>query len=282
MRGVGTIFAGIILWGSCSFDTSSVNGTDGTTLDDLTNADAGPQADAAPTLDAAVTPVPDAEVDAAPPPEGVLQSYRTQDTLIFDGELDPAWLAVPFRHFDIDAAGQYLSTDSYDPDASVRFASLYDDENIYFFFEIKDDQLVRDSENIYSDDSIELYLDGAGDASGPYSDDDHWITIGTDGLFQSLGSAAVPPAGETIQTETGYNIELHIARADLGVPDDATQLGFNLGLNDDDDTSNANLDAYGLWYVPETESTCADCCTEFDGSFAWCDTSRLGTLQLLP
>jgi hypothetical protein len=260
---------------ACSFDSSTTllaGGGGG----DPANPDAG----SAPDADRQLNPdanQPDANPGVA---MGTLTSSPLSGALTLDGELDAQWQALQFRIYDIDDSEQIDAIGSYQPDASVRFASLYDSDKIYFFFEVHDDLLIDNSSSIYNDDSVELYIDGLKDSSGPYSNDDHWIVVSANGTYQSFGPTNLPITGFISTTDVGYNIEIALERSSLGAGD-ASELGFNIGLNDDDDGGDSDIDAYGLWYLPDT-AACESCCADQGGNYAWCDTTRLGGLQLLP
>jgi hypothetical protein len=220
---------------------------------------------------------PDASGSAA---MGTLRSNPLSGALDLDGELDAQWQAIEFRNFEIGDAQQLEAVGSYDEDASVRFASLYDDDKLYFFFQVSDDLLVDDSTDLYNDDSVEIYIDGLNDSSGPYADDDHWIVVGASATYQSLGPTNIEVVGSITTTDVGYNIEISMDRSALGAGT-ASDLGFNIGLNDDDGSGNSSVDAYGLWFLPDTNS-CTSCCDDAADNYAWCDTTRLGRLQLMP
>ncbi len=273
---VASTLLALSLTGACGFD-STVKLAD-------------PQGGGANTPDAGAATGPDAasvnNADAAPGPDatsnvamGTLTSSPLDGAIELDGEMDAQWQALEFRRFDMDDAEQIEAVASYQADSSVRFASLYDDNKLYFFFQVFDDQIVSDSDDVYNDDSIEIYIDGLDDGSGPYAGDDHWILVGANASYQSFGPNNIQITGFIDATDVGYNVEISLDRSALGAGS-AAELGFNLALNDDDGTGNSDIDAYGLWFLPDTTS-CEDCCSEAATSYAWCDTTRLGKLLLL-
>jgi hypothetical protein len=279
---LAVLFVSLSAAASCSFDTSvSVEGSGAGDDAGFFSSDAGGQADAEGSSNADAQSQ-DTSPDAAPDvPEGTLRSFPTTSALEMDGDLDAAWQSASFIDYAISDSDQLIVVPNYIPSASVRFASLYDSSKIYFFFEVTDDLLVTDSINLYDDDSIELHIDGLNDRSGPLGDDDHWVVIGSDGNYQSLGPDSISVTGVIKTTPAGYNIEIALNRDELGGASTATTLGFNLGLNDDDGHGNSGVDAYGLWHLPDSPS-CASCCTGEADKYAWCDTTRLGQLVLVP
>jgi hypothetical protein len=211
---------------------------------------------------------------------GVLESARVARPPILGAELDAAWAAAPRVGFSMAEAMRFHNMHpDYSFDGAVEFASLHDDDRLYFLFEVTDNLLRDDSTEPYQDDAVELYLDAAGDGSGPYGEDDHWIVIRSTGYYRSYGPAEIQISGAVQITDTGYRIEVSIERSQLGAPA-GSQLGFNVGLVDDDGLGGDTLaDAYGLWYAAEGPH-CASCCPEADGPQAWCDTSLFGRLEL--
>jgi hypothetical protein len=275
-----TLLASAVATGACSFDTSVAfeGAGDGST------GTLSPDAATAVDIDAGNTPTADASPgapDAAPSvPDGTLQSFPRSQTLTLDGEIEAAWQAATFIDFAITDSPQLEDISGYVPDASLRLASRYDANSIYFFIEVTDDLLVDDSSNTFNDDSIELSIDGVNDRSGPFGDDDHWIVVGAEGVYASLGPAEIDITGAILPTATGYNIEIALERTDLGAGAN-TMLGFNIAINDDDGQGGPGVDAYGVWHLPATP-VCATCCMGQSTNYAWCDTTRLGQLQLVP
>jgi hypothetical protein len=260
---------------ACSFDPSGIAGLGG----GADNADASSQRPDA----SGPTARPDANPgapDAAPVAPGTLESRATDTPPVLDGEVDAVWASAVFQNFSVaDAALTYNVNPAYGFDGAVRFASLHDATHIYFLIVVDDSLIVDDSEQAYQDDAVELYLDGAGDLSGPYGNDDHWLAVQSSGLYQSYGPSHVDLTGAVAPTDDGYLMELAFQRSDLGAPAGASSIGFNLGLVDDDDLGNSDADAYGLWFEP-TGDHCDSCCEGEDTAEAWCDTSLLGRLVL--
>ena len=276
-----SVAAATVLVAACSFNTSVALETqsDGGTSTGL-SPDAAASPDAARGLTADAGPdLSNPDADPGLPPGTLLSTRRTQ-AITLDGLLDAEWQTLDFVDFAIGNSDLLEAGPNYVADASVRIASMYDVDKIYFFIEVQDDLLVDDSENTYNDDSIELYIDGLNDRSGPLNNDDHWLAIGADNVYASLGPTAVEIGGSIRVTDTGYNIEISFDRADLGAGT-STLLGFNFAINDDDGQGSTAVDAYGLWHVPAAP-VCATCCDGFAENYPWCDTTRLGQLQLVP
>lgn len=272
MRGIPYYMWTVVVLAGCSFQPAG--GANGTA--EPTSPDAGPSVEGADAGDKTPT-----DPDAAPAVSGVLESREVETGPTLDSEIEELWMQAEPIDFDVsDAMQTFQMHPDYGWDGSVRFRSLHDDDNLYFLFEVKDTLLIDDSDDAYEDDAIELYLDGNGDGSGPYGEDDHWLVIQSSGLYQSFGENPLALAGSVVANGTGYVIEISIPREDMGNGPSGT-LGFNIGLVDDDGLGDdAAADAYGLWFVPSGPH-CAECCDPSEGSQAWCDTSMLGSIELI-
>jgi hypothetical protein len=270
-RATGTAALTVALMSACAFDPSGGAVTGG---GDGPGDQLGPDAGRG-EVDAALPPTPDAGLAA-----GTLPSRRVTTPPVIDGEVDALWQQAPAIEYRLqDAAATYGVHPGYGWDASVRARSFHDATRIYFLVEVTDDVLVDDSIKPYDDDAIELYLDGAGDRTGPYGMDDHWLVVPASGAYGSYGPGKVLfDAGFVATTDDGYRVEVSLLRSALGISPHAGAIGFNLGLIDDDRLGLPTADAAGVWFVPPTEA-CASCCSGMAG--AWCDTSRFGTLLLV-
>jgi hypothetical protein len=247
--------------------------------DDSTGADGAPGSPDAGLAhaDAATQQRP----DAGPPP-GVLACPSTGgQPPDLDGNLSD-WAGIPALHFDMAQATQKLFVSGpYTNSATVTARCQSDAQRLYFAFDVVDDSVVTDSVELYSDDSVALYLDAAGDASGGYGLDDHEI------LFRPSTAPNVKdygPNGAALQIEgdiqpgtNGYQIEIALPKDSLGVSGPVPKvLGFDLALNDDDNVGGQKSFAYGLWF--QASSTCPTCCSAETSARPWCDTTLFGTL----
>ncbi len=258
-------------WG-CSFDVSGLENDGGASTDGRSDA-FGP-ADA--RSDAPVSP-PDANSDSP----GVLISVPTTHEPTLDGYTDE-WGSARWRTFDIANAPEYwVRNDGYENSAKVEFASMHDAVNIYFFLAVSDDLLVSDSYDIWRDDAITLFIDAAGDRSGPLGYDDHEIAIGEDNTYADYampGVSDITLGGIVANADGGYNIEIRIRKNSLGASPLPDRLGFAISISDDDAIGDADVDCYAPWYVAPGPH-CADCCSG-GPAYPWCDTTVLGQLVL--
>jgi hypothetical protein len=166
---------------------------------------------------------------------------------------------------------------NYTFDAAVSFACLHDDENVYFFADVEDSQVVVDSLSLREDDGVVIFLDGSGDRDGTYGEDDHALVVGAAAEALDYGPGDLVPTGEVVDSDSGYRIEVALDKVAIAsqLPG---ELGFNLAIIDDDGKGNDDRDVFALRHVPNPPA-CTRCC---DGQAEpWCDTSQLGSLELV-
>jgi hypothetical protein len=265
------------LTSACSFD----RGGQGIAFAD---DDHDAASDAAPGATDAPPATPDA---AAGIPQGTVDALF-DNAIELDGDLAD-WADTPFQAFDMascDHSHQPGASAGYAPSAAVRFAVAYDATRILFAVEVDDDivstppEEPEDSYRLWNDDSISLYLDFAGDATGPYGDDDVEIVIATNGWYgQSPQTPHLQPTfelrGTVAPRPNGYAMEFAIMKSSLPVTP-GNEIGFSIGVNDSDGMRSDGYDAIGVWYrAPHTD--CPSCCSDHPDT--WCDTNTLGRLR---
>lgn len=259
--------------GGCSFDASSFGGGGGGDGD-------GSAADGSPASpDGAPAGGDAAAADAAVPTTALVTCSRTEVPPALDGAAMGPWNMASF--IDFAASDGELVADvhsNYDFDARVSFACLHDDENLYFFGDVTDAEVVNDSLSLREDDGVVIFLDGGGDRDGTYGEDDHALVIGASAESWDYGPGEIDPAGMVVLSEGGYRFEIAIDKAAIAGGALPAELGFNLAIIDDDGLGNANRDVFALRHVPHPPA-CDGCCE--GQAQPWCDTTQLGALDLL-
>ncbi|MBI4512145.1 MAG: hypothetical protein HY698_21105 [Deltaproteobacteria bacterium] len=258
----------------CTFDPSGIPGA---TENSIHGIDASNPDNAA---DAGVAPV-----DASTPEEPPGTTWAELAGVEVDGSFGE-WASAAWTVFDHrTAAHADLYSRSYSPSVRVQFAARSSSSELFLAFIVSDNDVVVDSDRIWDDDSIEVYLDLAGDASGLYGDDDHLLILRADGRclsalrqFPTVKCVAVP-------WSSGYGIEASVSWEELraGYSPGKT-IGFGVGVNDDDRLptdrdAQSPVDAYYGWF-DSSRQPCKECCRDWEHPEPWCDTSRLGTLIL--
>lgn len=92
-----------------------------------------------------------------------LLSGRVAEPVVIDGVLGEAEWASGIASAPFQAAGGGAG----DPTRAVLVRSVWDDEHVYFAFEVKDDQIgsifTKRDDELWNQDCVELYLDGGAD-----------------------------------------------------------------------------------------------------------------------
>jgi hypothetical protein len=176
-----------------------------------------------------------------------VRSYRLLSPLSIDGQLSD-WAEMGTVTLDATTAAHVRHGLVPSPeDSSATLRSAWDEQTVYFALHVTDDFLVADSEEIWQDDSVELGLDGAHDASerGP---DDHQYTVAIDGRLTDYGMDFPEEVAMGLQqTPDGYDIEVAVPATELAATlfEVGRIMGFTLGLHDDDD--GGTWETYIIW-----------------------------------
>jgi len=126
-------------------------------------------------------------------------------------------------------------------DLAGMWSAHWDDRYLHVRVTINDDRHIRDSQQSWSDDSVEIYIDADGSKNSQYDhkNDFHLIYRLNDRQI-SLGKST-PRHGinqirqKMLKTKTGYNLETSIPWATLNIrPTTGKRLGFDVHINDDD------------------------------------------------
>jgi hypothetical protein len=174
--------------------------------------------------------------------------YKLTAPLTIDGQSNE-WAATPGLILDANTA-QYVggAPDSAE-DASAALRCAWDTQNLYFFVAVANDVLLADSSTVWDDDSLEIALDGARDRAC-CSADDVQLTFAVDGRIANFGTVESGLAVRFVvvaESSNRYAIEAAVPLTMFlpGPPASGAQIGFNWGLNDDDD--GGRRDTHLVW-----------------------------------
>jgi hypothetical protein len=171
----------------------------------------------------------------------MLSVPATANPPVIDGDASD-WTAAPLLTLDTTSAQYVAGTISGPADASGVLRMTWDNDYLYVVLVVSDDIIYNDSFNIWDDDSVEVAIDGALDRRCCGADD-HQYTIASDGRIGDFGVTITPGSSNVVSAARiapgGYVIEMAIPLINLtgATVVAGTQMGFNLGLNDDDDGS---------------------------------------------
>ncbi len=109
-------------------------------------------------------------------------------------------------------------------DGRGSVSNYFAEEGLYFFLEIKDDKVCVEGTAVYLNDSVEMYLDTLGNGGKTPQTDDVQVRVDVDGNIEVLkgnGTEWAPFNDNTFagiqKTNSGYNAEVFIPWADLGL-----------------------------------------------------------------
>ena len=200
------------------------------------------------------TPTPSATVTATPTAAShvprVLTCGALAASFALDGNLAD-WTGVPFLNLNASNA-DYINPPDPIPAATDLAATLYcgwQTSALVLAGIIQDDNLIRDSgAQVWLDDGIEFGIDGLADRIFRYMEDDHQIALVSDGTLTDFGEQTVSDAERATRAVAGgwqFELRLPISLLHIGALSESQQLGFTVGLNDDDD--GGHRDTYLIW-----------------------------------
>ncbi|RVU86242.1 hypothetical protein EOL70_01985 [Leucothrix sargassi] len=126
-------------------------------------------------------------------------------------------------------------------DLSAIWRAGWDRNGLHVWVGIEDDQHVKDSEQAWADDSIEIYIDADGSRDAAYDGkNDYQLTfrlndsaVGISGNSPQKDPRAI--RHKMVKTTSGYRLEATIPWSFLGVqPQVGSRIGFEIEVNDDD------------------------------------------------
>jgi hypothetical protein len=153
-------------------------------------------------------------------------------------------------------------------DNFVRLYMLYDNANLYGFYDVYDDVIVDQHANSWERDGVEIYTDADNSKGERYDgvNDQHFV-------FRHEGPPAdpiiiwPPQPGEfkVVDDSLGYDIEFRVALEDLGMPpEEGRVIGLEIQQNDND---GPNLESISKWWLEQ-------------GNDSWMRPNTFGTAYL--
>lgn len=212
---------------------------------------------------------------------GELYECAFPNTVKLDGDLnDQAWQYAPWHTIKHDE-GTGPAPD--DKDAMYSFAAVADSTWLYVALKVSDDKTVTGESmgnDLWNDDSVEVYIDANHAQAGVYEKDDSQITIGA--VNFDLKNVEKPELGGTgdgattgtraavVKAADGWNVEAAVPlkndKWDIK-PSDGLVIGFNTHFNDDDD--GGGRDHKLIWSSKDVDDR------------SWEDTTRFADLKFV-
>lgn len=193
---------------------------------------------------------PDVELSAN---KSNLSGTAKKGTPVIDGVEDDIWK---------NAAEMNISLFIQGNGSTGTGKALWDDNNLYVFIKVKDNNLSKKSSNSYEQDSIEVFIDEKNNKSTDYLEDDAQYRLNFENEFSSRGNAAKIKSA-AVKSKDGYYVEVMIPFQTIKGKA-GTKIGFDLQINDD--SGSGKRDSISKWNDPTNES--------------YRNTSGFGTLSL--
>ncbi|MES1221396.1 MAG: sugar-binding protein, partial [Bacteroidota bacterium] len=141
------------------------------------------------------------------------------------------------------------------PNNTVQFGVLWDAQNLYVGINVTDATKKNESQNVWDDDAIEVFID-AENNGGSYGTNDRQFIKGwkTNDIWEK-NNRTTGVVHAWAQTASGYSIELQIPWSNFGISNPASglRIGFDIAC-DDDDNGNAR-DSQVMWAGDANNST---------------------------
>ena len=223
--------------------------------------------------------------EASPLNDSTLVILKTSTAPVVDTELDAVWVnaaAIPMLKPDPDATE--LDDDNwYDCYPTVRV--LWDEDMLYLYYEVHDDELRADADAVHEDDSFELFFDGGNDKTdGDYDGvNDFQFRFSYEDETNADLDAGTGNAGEPAFDVTtieyakrdtvypddmpGFVVEAAIPWSELQFDptSDGSDIGFDVQYNDNDTGARDHM---LRWWTMSND--------------AWFDASQFGNAILSP
>lgn len=145
-------------------------------------------------------------------------------TVTVDGEVDDAWADAEDVKLDIKLGAECTST------AKI----LWDEDNLYVLFTVKDGVLNNDNENAWEQDSIEVFIDENCSKAGAYEPDDKQYRISYENFLSFNGEKCLEEnmKSAAVKTDDGYIVEASFKWTDIKPAAGETSIGLELQVND--------------------------------------------------
>ena len=151
--------------------------------------------------------------------------YIAKGTAVVDGELDEAWANAA----DVDLAIVQGAK------ASATAKVLWDEQCLYVYMTVVDDQINADSAEVHEQDSVEIFIDETNSKATSYNSATKQYRINYENALSFNGETCVEDNITSVAklTDNGYIVEAAIKWTET-VPAENAAIGFELQVNDAD------------------------------------------------
>lgn len=174
---------------------------------------------------------------AAAPASSPLVCPKITAAMSIDGGADD-WAGISGVPLDAASAEFVSGVPGSAADVSASLRCAWDTQWLYVLADVSDDILLADSSSVWDDDGVEIAFDGNADRAC-CSAQDHQFTIVLDSRLADFSTVQLPsPLRWTVMPRVGgYLVEAAVPMTMVlpSAPVSGAVLGFDWGLNDDDD-----------------------------------------------
>jgi len=114
---------------------------------------------------------------------------------------------------------------------------LWDEENLYVYFNVEDAVLNKDNEEVHQQDSVEVFIDELNSKSGAYGPEHKQYRINYENALSFNGEKCLEEnmSSVTKTTDNGYAVEAAFKWTELSPMEDS-RIGLELQINDANDS----------------------------------------------
>lgn len=180
-----------------------------------------------------------------------LSTTASHGTIKVDGEVDDAWKDV--QEVEVKKVVKSETSMAEAELATGKVKVMWDQDNLYALWEVKDAKLSAKASDAWAQDSIELFVDELNERAGSYQKDDAQYRVSFEGKISGDGAGYKADNIKAVakKTETGYRVEMSVklshAKKEAG-----TKMGLELQINDDPGTGSRG--GISKWNHPENDS----------------------------
>jgi hypothetical protein len=159
---------------------------------------------------------------------------KTTQGIFIDGNKEAAWYG-PVYGLDIINAGSVGS----EPDLSGSWTALFDQDFIYFYVDVNDDEQSSNKPNWYENDGVEIYIDAINRRGTSYQSTDFQFNYMIGDIQLRERSKGISTSGSEVakvDKPGGYRVEMKIPWTVLGIspPAQGYKIGMDVMLIDND------------------------------------------------
>jgi len=152
------------------------------------------------------------------------RSYAVYGTPVIDGKIDEVWNEAP----ELPISRYQTAWNGANGTAKV----LYDENNLYVLFNVKDTQLDKGSPNPWEQDSVEIFIDENNAKTSFYQDDDGQYRVNYENETSFNPESIAEGFESAVEVSgTNYTVEVKIPFRTIK-PTGNMQIGFDLQIND--------------------------------------------------